>query len=250
VDVPRILIVEDDPDIAELLSVSFQKEGWKSLRAENGESALTFLGSEELSLCVLDLMLPGMDGLAVLRRVRSNPKGSSLPVIIASARGEDSDIVAGLELGADDYISKPFSPKVLVARIRALLRRSEGSSSASREGAAQSSGQGAAPSAVKAVAGRLEVSGISLDARRHEVFARGRQVDLSATEFAFLELLMNDPGRVFTRSQAIAGVKGEDYPVTDRALDVHILSLRRKLGDEGALIETVRGIGYRFRDTR
>jgi len=239
-DAPRILIVEDDPDIAELLSVSFLKEGWESLRAENGEMALGFLASGNLSLCILDLMLPGMDGLAVLRRIRSNPKGSSLPVIIASARGEDADIVAGLELGADDYISKPFSPKVLVARIRALLRRP---ARAPEEGVARSADQAAA-------AGHLEVSGIILDARRHELFAGGRPVDLSATEFAILELLMREPGRVFTRSQAIAGVKGEDYPVTDRALDVHILSLRRKLGEEGILIETVRGIGYRFRDTR
>lgn len=236
-EMPTILIVEDDPDIAELLSLSFQKEGWQSLRAENGEKALAFLESTDLSLCVLDLMLPGMDGLAVLRAIRSNPKGSSLPVIIASARGEDADIVSGLELGADDYISKPFSPKVLVARIRALLRRS-----------ASSSREKSAGLAVRA--GHLEVSGISLDARRHEVFAGDRPVELSATEFAILELLMREPGRVFTRSQAISGVKGDDYPVTDRALDVHILSLRRKLGEEGALIETVRGIGYRFRETR
>ena len=236
-DATRILIVEDDPDIAELLSVSFQKEGWKSLRAENGEKALAFLDSEPLTLCVLDLMLPGMDGLAVLRLIRSNAKGSSLPVIIASARGEDADVVAGLELGADDYIAKPFSPKVLAARIRAILRRSDDSS---RE----------RPAEPAAAAGRLAVSGITLDARRHEVFAGDRPVDLSATEFAILELLMREPGRVFTRSQAIAGVKGEDYPVTDRALDVHILSLRRKLGEGGVLIETVRGIGYRFRETR
>lgn len=236
-DATRILIVEDDPDIAELLSVSFQKEGWQSLRAENGEKALAFLDSEPLTLCVLDLMLPGMDGLAVLRLIRSNAKGSSLPVIIASARGEDADIVAGLELGADDYIAKPFSPKVLAARIRAILRRSDDSS---RERSAEQA----------AAAGRLAVSGITLDARRHEVFAGGKPVDLSATEFAILELLMREPGRVFTRSQAIAGVKGEDYPVTDRALDVHILSLRRKLGEGGILIETVRGIGYRFREIR
>ena len=236
-DATRILIVEDDPDIAELLSVSFRKEGWQSLLAENGEKALAFVDSEPLTLCVLDLMLPGMDGLAVLRLIRSNAKGSSLPVIIASARGEDADIVAGLDLGADDYVAKPFSPKVLIARIRALLRRSDDSS---KERSAERA----------AAAGRLAVSGITLDARRHEVFTGGKPVDLSATEFAILELLMREPGRVFTRSQAIAGVKGEDYPVTDRALDVHILSLRRKLGEGGVLIETVRGIGYRFREVR
>ena len=193
-DAPRILIVEDDPDIAELLSVSFQKEGWQSLRAENGEKALGIVDSGNLSLCVLDLMLPGMDGLAVLRLIRSNAKGSSLPVIIASARGEDADIVAGLELGADDYISKPFSPKVLVARIRALFRRSDGSS---REKSAESA----------AKTGYLAVSGITLDARRHEVFADGRPVDLSATEFAILELLMREPGRGVHK---VAGDRGRE----------------------------------------
>ncbi|HWR11215.1 MAG TPA: response regulator transcription factor [Rectinemataceae bacterium] len=233
----RILIVEDDPDIAELLSVSFRKEGWQSLCAENGERALEFLASEKLSLCVLDLMLPGMDGLAVLRAFRAGAKGSALPVIIASARGEEADVVAGLELGADDYIPKPFSPKVIIARVRALLRRSGRSSLAET-------------AATEAKNGRLEVSGIKLDVRRHEIFASGRPIDLSVTEFAILETLMREPGRVFTRAQAIAGAKGEDYPVTDRALDVHILSLRRKLGEEGAAIETVRGVGYRFRESR
>ncbi|MCX7027982.1 MAG: response regulator transcription factor [Spirochaetes bacterium] len=236
-DAPLILVIEDDPDIVELLSVSFGKEGWRTAHAEDGEKALGLLEATGPTLCVLDLMLPGMDGLAVLRAIRSRAKGAALPVIIASARGEDADIVAGLELGADDYIAKPFSPKVLTARIRALLRRSDPSS---RDGDSRPDPRGK----------RLSVLGITLDVHRHEVFASGRPVNLSATEFAILELLMGDPGRVFTRSQAIAGAKGPDYPVTDRALDVHILALRRKLGDEGALIETVRGIGYRFRDIR
>lgn len=233
-DGPAILIVEDDPDIAELLAVSFRKEGWRSLHAENGEKALALMAEHDFHLCVLDLMLPGMDGLAVLRALRSRPKSASLPVIIASARGEEADIVAGLDLGADDYIAKPFSPKVLIARIRSIIRRAE---SANRQDEAQSPDEG-----------RLEAGGITLDPLRHEVVAHGQPVDLSATEFAFLELLMREPGRVFTRSQAIAKAKGEDYPVTDRSLDVHILSLRRKLGEEGTRIETVRGIGYRFRE--
>ena len=232
-DSPMILIVEDDPDIAELLAVSFRKEGWPSLHAENGEKALALIVENEFSLCVLDLMLPGMDGLAALRAMRSRPKGADLPVIIASARGEEADIVAGLDLGADDYIAKPFSPKVLVARIRSLLRRAEMTAA---RGGAEAPGEG-----------RLEEEGILLDPLRHELSVHGRAVELSATEFAFLELFMREPGRVFTRSQAIARAKGEDYPVTDRSLDVHILSLRRKLGEAGALIETVRGIGYRFR---
>ncbi|MCE1196518.1 response regulator transcription factor [bacterium] len=242
----KILIVEDDPDIAELLAVSFKREGWESLVAGEGEEALRLLESAAPSFCVLDLLLPGMGGLAVLRALRKSPQGRSMPVIIASALGEDEDVVKGLELGADDYLAKPFSPQVLIARIRALLRRlgrAGGEIAADASGGAPGGADGRADAA-------LEVSGVRLDPRRHEVSERGRPVELSATEFAVLELLMREPGRVFTRSQAIAGARGEDYPVTDRVLDVHILSLRRKLGDSGNLIETVRGVGYRFREER
>ena len=242
----KILIVEDDPDIAELLAVSFRKEGWESVVAPEGEEALRLLEGAAPDFCVLDLLLPGMGGLAVLRALRRSPKGQSMPVIIASALGEDEDVVKGLELGADDYLAKPFSPQVLVARIRALLRR------LGREGEVRGGARGGAAGAANGIGegAALEVSGVRLDPRRHEVSEGGRPVDLSATEFAVLELLMREPGRVFTRSQAIAGARGEDYPVTDRVLDVHILSLRRKLGDSGALIETVRGVGYRFREPR
>ncbi len=226
-----ILIVEDDADIAELLSIAFAKEGWGTTQASTGEKALELLRGEGFSACVLDPMLPGMDGLAVLRAMRKFPESARIPVIIASARGEDADIVAGLELGADDYIAKPFSPKVLVARIYALLRRSSGSTATERD-----SSQGI-----------LEGSGISLDPVRHEVTVSGKNVPLSATEFSLLELFMSEPGRVYTRSQAISATKGDDYPVTDRSVDVHILSMRRKLGEPGSAIETVRGIGYKFR---
>lgn len=238
----RILIVEDDPDIAELLAVSFRKEGWESVVAGEGEEALRLLEGAAPDFCVLDLLLPGMGGLAVLRALRKHPKGQSMPVIIASALGEDEDVVKGLELGADDYLAKPFSPQVLVARIRALLRR--------LGRAAEEPGAEVAGASEARADAAIEVSGVRLDPRRHEVSEGGRPVELSATEFAILELLMREPGRVFTRSQAIAGARGEDYPVTDRVLDVHILSLRRKLGDSGALIETVRGVGYRFREPR
>lgn len=242
----KILIVEDDPDIAELLAVSFRKEGWEGIVAGEGEEALRLVESAAPDFCVLDLLLPGMGGLAVLRSLRKSPNGQSMPVIIASALGEDEDVVKGLELGADDYLAKPFSPQVLVARMRALLRR------LGREGedAASVAPGGAPGGAAGGTGAALEVSGVRLDPRRHEVSERGRPVELSATEFAVLELLMREPGRVFTRAQAIAGARGEDYPVTDRVLDVHILSLRRKLGDSGALIETVRGVGYRFREDK
>lgn len=226
-----ILVVEDDADISELLAIAFAKEGWNTAHASSGEKALELLGKGIYSACVLDLMLPGMDGLAVLRAMRKQPSASELPVIIASARGEDADIVAGLDLGADDYIAKPFSPKVLVARIHALLRRAAEDSSRT----------------VVSSQRTIERFDIALDPLRHEVRVSGKQVTLSATEFSILELLMREPGRVYTRSHMIAAIKGDDYPVTDRSVDVHILSLRRKLGDSGSAIETVRGIGYKFR---
>ena len=235
----KILIVEDDPDGADLLAAAFVREGWDCDIAADGEEALRLFGSTRPDFCILDLMLPGIGGLAVLRALRKNPEGRTLPVIITSALGEDEDVVKGLELGADDYLPKPFSPHVLVARMRALLRRLEPRVPVNVD---EIDGAGNA-----ADTGAIEVSGIRLDPRRHEVFEGTRRVELSATEFAVLELFMREPGRVFTRSQAIAGARGEDYPVTDRALDVHILALRRKLGDSGRLIETVRGVGYRFR---
>lgn len=235
----KILIVEDDEDIAELLSLTFSKEGWQSRIAGSGEEAMKAISEEAFSACVLDLMLPGMDGLAVLRGIRKSREGEELPVIIASARGEDSDVMAGLELGADDYVAKPFSPRVLAARMRAVLRRVAPSG----------------PAKASAALCRLERAGIALDPVKHEVKVSGKIVPLSATEFALLEFLMREPGRVFTRAQTIAGIRGHDYAVTDRAVDVQVLGLRRKLGEAGEAgeasqaIETVRGIGYRFRDT-
>lgn len=240
-DEPEILIVEDDSDIAELLAITFAREGWKSSIAGSGEDALALLKASRFSACVLDIMLPGIEGLAVLRKIRKNPGLADLPVIIASARGEEIDIVSGLELGADDYVAKPFSPKVLAARIRAILRRrtvqdDSISASESDEPVPGESGE------------RIERFGISLDKGRHEVRVEGAEVLLSATEFSLLAILMSDPGRVFTRSQAIESIRGHDYPVTDRSIDVQIMGLRRKLGSAGSRIETVRGVGYRFRD--
>lgn len=227
----EILIVEDDQDIADMLAIALEKEGWPSFRAPDAEVALAALRQRNFSACVLDLMLPGMDGLSFLKVVRSMRILDPMPVIIASARDDDADIVSGLELGADDYLPKPFSPKVLAARLRAVFRRTKTRSSEQRP-----------------AEGLLERSGISLDRLRHEAKIGGLTIDLSATEFAILELFMREPGRVFTREQIIDFVKGPDYPVTDRAIDVHILSIRRKLGGSGSLVETVRGIGYRLKD--
>jgi two-component system phosphate regulon response regulator PhoB len=226
-----ILIIEDDPDIRELLSFSLAKEGWTITMAPDGEQGLAALPVANPDCVVLDIMLPGMDGLEVLRAIKADPGRKRLPVIMTTAKGEESDIVSGLELGAEDYVVKPYSPKVLAARIRAALRRTV--DLASHSASAETS---------------LAKGDIRLDSARHEVRVRDQKVDLSATEFAILEFLLRSPGWVFSRSQIIDAVKGRDYPVTDRAVDVQILSLRRKLGPGGEDIETVRGVGYRLRD--
>lgn len=225
-----ILIVEDDQDIANLIALAIAKEGWTSFQAASAEDALVALGGRSFSLCVLDLMLPGMDGLSFLRVIRSMTLLRNLPVIIASAKDDESDIVAGLELGADDYVVKPFSPRVLVARIKAVLRRNE------------------KPSGERDASGVLSFKGLCLDSKRHEARLSGQHIDFSATEFAIMETFLREPGRVFTREQIIDRTKGPDYPVTDRAIDVHILSIRRKLGAQSGMLETIRGIGYRLRD--
>lgn len=224
-----VLVVEDDPDIRELLALAFAKEGWTLSLAEDGERGLAALEGSHPDCVVLDIMLPGMDGLELLRRMKSSPRWRRVPVVMTTARGEDSDIVSGLELGADDYVVKPYSPKVLAARIRAALRRNAGPE-----------GGGELPPLAHGL--------LRLDSGRHEVFCGDSPVALSATEFAILELLIRSPGRVFTRGQIIDAVRGRDYPVTDRSVDVQILSLRKKLGAGGDSIETVRGVGYRLKD--
>ncbi len=226
-----ILVIEDDPDIRELLSFSLAKEGWAVIMASDGEEGLAALPSANPDCVVLDIMLPGIDGLEVLRVLKSDPARKRLPVIMTTAKGEEADIVTGLELGAEDYVVKPYSPKVLVARIRAALR---GSVDLQHH-----------PFRAETLVSKGD---IKLDSARHEVRVNEVKVDLSATEFAILEFLLRSPGWVFSRSQIIDAVKGRDYPVTDRAVDVQILSLRRKLGDYGDEIETVRGVGYRIRD--
>jgi two-component system phosphate regulon response regulator PhoB len=227
----KILIVEDDEEIAELITIGLTKEGWSASHAEDAEHALRLIRENDFSACILDLMLPGMDGLSLLRSLRSMTDLKDMPIIIASAKDDDADVVSGLELGADDYIAKPFGIRVLTARLRAVMRRKDKISRPERSDSQT-----------------IEFAGMTLDNTRHELRINGSLVDMSATEFAILELFMQDPGRVFTREQIITNVKGPDYPVTDRAIDVHILSIRRKLGKFGSLIETVRGIGYKLRD--
>ncbi len=226
-----ILVVEDDPEIRELLGYSLAKEGWSLAMASDGEEGLRLLSASRPDCVVLDIMLPGMDGLELLRRIKAEPTNRRLPVIMTTAKGEDADVVAGLELGADDYVVKPYSPRVLAARIRAALRRGADAADGDKR------------------SGSIVASGpIRLDAGRHEVAVDGKALSLSATEFSILEFLLRNPGWVFSRSQIIDAIKGKDYPVTDRAVDVQILALRRKLGEAGEAIETVRGFGYRMRD--
>ena len=224
----QILIIEDDPEIQEMLSFALSKEGWKLLLAKTGEQGLEMLAKGNVNCILLDIMLPGIDGLKVLKKIKEKEQYRNIPIIMTTARGEEADIVAGLELGADDYVIKPYSPRVLVARIRAGLRRQE-------EG-----GKG----------GKVTVwqqGGIRLDAARHEVSYGGKAIDLFATEFALLQHFISHPDIVFSRNQIITAIKGSDYPVTDRSVDVQVLGLRKKMGEAGEMIETIRGVGYRFR---
>jgi two-component system phosphate regulon response regulator PhoB len=224
-----IVIIEDDPEIQEMLSLAFAGEGWELLAAQTGEEGFELLEKEGADCIILDIMLPGMDGLKTLKKIKSVGRFRSTPVIMATARGEEADIITGLELGADDYVVKPYSPRVLKARIRAALRRLE----EEREGSPQN-------------APRREGS-LKIDPLRHEVFRDGGLLDLSATEFAMLLHFMSHPDIVFSRNQIITAVHGPDYPVTDRSVDVQILALRKKLGTAGDMLETVRGVGYRFK---
>ncbi|MDR0494002.1 MAG: response regulator transcription factor [Treponema sp.] len=223
-----ILIIEDDPEIQELLSISMSREGWKLIQAKTGEEGLDYLKKNKAHCILLDIMLPGMDGLKLLKKLKENEKNRGIPVIMTTARGEEADVITGLELGADDYVVKPYSPKVLVARVRASLRRQEEDSSGIKKRAWQQ--------------GRL-----GLDADRHTASCDGKALDLYATEFALLQHFISNPDIVFTRSQIIAAIKGEDYPVTDRSVDVQILGLRKKLAGAGDMIETIRGVGYRLK---
>ncbi len=224
----RILVVEDEADIRELVRHHLERDGYRVDIASDGESALEQINSVAPDLIVLDLMLPGLSGLDICRSLQRNTATSAIPVIIVSAREEESDIVAGLELGADDYVTKPFSPRVLLARVKAVLRRNhENGDSDDRV---------------------LVFSDLQIDPGRREVRVNGEEVQLTNTEFRLLHTLARRPGWVFTRYQIVNAVRGSDAVVTDRSVDVQVVGLRKKLGPAGSRIETVRGVGYRFRD--
>ncbi|MDF7808647.1 response regulator [Pontiellaceae bacterium B12219] len=225
----KILVVEDEAPIQELLQFNLERKKYRVKVVDSGEEAITLAGEYLPDLILLDIMLPGADGLEVCKKLKGDPKTASIPIIMLTALCEEADIVTGLELGADDYITKPFSPRVLLARVKAALRRIVSSQPLANEDL-------------------ISVHNISIDVGRHKVEVDGSNISLTFTEFKVLHLLTQQPGRVFTRYQIVDAVHGEDYPVTDRSVDVQIVGLRKKLGDAGQFIETVRGIGYRFKE--
>jgi len=224
-----IVVVDDEEDILELVKYNLEKEGYTVQTATSGEEAVRTIRKSLPDLVVLDLMLPGMDGLDVCKILKNDATTKQIPIIMLTAKGDESDIVLGLELGADDYITKPFSTKILRARVKTVLRR----------------GEAEVQSSEKSV---ISLPGLSINAERVEVRVNEKPISLTATEFRILHFLALKPGWVFTRAQIVDAVRGEDYPVTDRTVDVHIVSLRKKLGEYGNYIDTVRGIGYRFRE--
>ncbi len=224
----RILIVDDEADILELLQFNLEKEGYQVLTAATGESAVRTAQAKLPELVVLDLMLPGIDGMEVCRILKRDARTTNIPIIMLTARTEDIDIVAGLELGAVDYVTKPFSPKVLIARIRAVFRRDS-----APEGTDENV---------------IAVRDLTINATRRVVTVGDERIDLTASEFDILYFLASHPGWVYSRDRIISAIKGDDYPVTERSIDVQIVGLRRKLGAAGDQIETVRGVGYRFKE--
>ena len=225
----RILVVDDEEDILELVRYNLAREGYQLFSASSGEKCLQKAALEKPDLIVLDLMLPGIDGLEVTKILKSDSKTLHIPIIMLTAKGEEADIVTGLELGADDYITKPFSPRILIARVRAVIRRKK---------------KGEVDDDMSVI----QVHDIVINPHKREIIVNGKLVDLTFTEFQILYYLLKKPGWVFTRFQIVDAVRGDDYPVTDRSVDVQIVGLRKKLGSCGRYIETVRGVGYRFRE--
>lgn len=224
----HILVVEDEESILELITYNLRKDGYQVTGVMSGEDGIEEAYEQLPDLVLLDLMLPGLNGLEVCKRLKNNKKTENIPIIILTAKGEESDIVAGLEMGSDDYIVKPFSPKILLARIKAVLRRT--------------------PVSTVSEDTPVAVSGLSIHPGRHEVLIDNKPVELTYTEFKVLHFLAGRPGWVFTRYQIVESVRGDNYPVTDRSVDVLIVGLRKKLGNYGHYIETVRGVGYRFKE--
>ncbi len=230
----HILIVEDEKDISALLEFNLTREGYRVSVAWTGEDGLKAARTEQPDLVILDLMLPGIGGMDVCRKLKSDPLTSAIRIIMLTARDSEVDVVAGLESGADDYITKPFSPRVVIARARAALRRREGGAV---EGGEVEGGE------------VLTLGVLTIDTGRHQVLVDGSPIQLTLTEFQLLAIMARKRGWVFSRYQLVDALRGEDYIVTDRAIDVQIANLRKKLGPSGDYVETVRGIGYRVKES-
>jgi two-component system phosphate regulon response regulator PhoB len=220
----NILVIEDDVDIQELIKYNLTREGYQVKCVTSGEDGLASVRKNPPNLIILDIMLPGMGGFEVCRILKANSETQAIPIMMVTAKSEDADVVTGLELGANDYLTKPFSSKILVARVRTLLRQKEITKQAP-----------------------IKIHELEIHPGRFEVRADGQPIQFSFSEFRILMLLAKSPGWVFSRYQIVNDVRGEDTVVTDRSVDVHITGLRKKLGKYGKYIETVRGVGYRFR---
>ncbi len=227
----KILVIDDEKDILDLVEYNLKQNGYKVTCVATGEEALDSARSFKPDLILLDLMLPGVDGFDVCKDLKSQPDTQEIPVIMLTAKSEDIDVVTGLELGADDYITKPFSPRVLIARVRAILRKKNKLSKTQKTGDKI-----------------IRVQDIVIDTRKHLVQVNDNTIDLTFSEFRLLQLLAERPGWVYSRYQIVDGIRGEDYPVTDRSVDVQVVGLRKKLGSSGKYIQTVRGVGYRFKE--
>ena len=223
----NILVIEDEPDIAELIEFNLKSNQYRTSIAYNGETGLERARKNNPDLILLDLMLPGIHGIDVCRILKSDNELKDTSVIMLSALGQEENIVKGLEAGADDYITKPFSLKVLLARIEAVLRRETNPKNDQNK--------------------LLNINAVSINPGTREVIIRGNKVDLTFTEFQILHLLASHPGWVFTRYQIIEKIRGDNYPVTDRSIDFQIVGLRKKMGSKGNLIQTIRSVGYRFK---
>jgi phosphate regulon transcriptional regulator PhoB len=221
-----ILVIDDEKDLIELVRYNLEKDGFDVIAATDGQSGLDVVKKHRPDLVVLDLMMPGMDGLQICKQLRSDPRTGRIPVIMLTAKATEADRIVGLELGADDYITKPFSPREVVARVKAVLRRSSPAAEQRQE---------------------IRVGDLNIDLGGHEVNFKGQRVALTATEFRILEFLAARPGRVFSRDEIIDAALGNETAVFDRTVDVHITAIRRKLGAGADYIETVRGFGYKFR---
>ena len=230
----ELLIVEDEPEIAELIEFHAERAGMRPRKVHSGRIALDVVKREKPDVIVLDLMLPDVDGLEVCRRLKQDEATRSIPIVMMTAKGEEADVVAGIELGAHDYVTKPFSPRVLMARLRNILRRTNPIDEPSPKS-----------DRMVLLAGRLVI-----DLDRHEVAVDGKKAELTLTEFGILHYLAGRPGFVRTRDQIIASVHGKSTVLSSRTVDVHITALRRKLGELADCVETVRGVGYRFADAR